>query len=226
MAVLVKHFGLARALELAPRFNIAPTQDTAVVRADRATHERQLSLLHWGLIPSWAKDQSVGNRMINARGETVAEKPSFRTALRRRRCLIPADGFYEWQKTGGAKQPYLIEFDDGRPFAFAGLWESWHSGAKPADPGCESAGPVIESCTIITTEASEMMRELHERMPVILDENDYATWLDPALQDPADVAHLIMPYPADSLRARPVSTHVNKPANDDPKCVEVQQRLF
>jgi putative SOS response-associated peptidase YedK len=222
-AVLVEHFdlrpnGAAGPPSVRPRYNIAPTQDVAVVRASPASGSRELAWLHWGLIPSWAKDPSIGNRMINARGETFAEKPSFRVAARRRRCLIPTDGFYEWQKRGKTKQPYYIHRPDDGPFAFAGLWEHWRP--KDAD------GPEIESCTIVTTEANAMMQDLHERMPVILAPNDYTLWLDPDEQDVEAVAHLIAPCPDDELVAHPVSTHVNRPKNDDSSCIDAIRELF
>ena len=186
----------------------------------------QAAMLRWGLIPSWAKElQGGGPPMINARGETLAEKPSFRTAMRRRRCLIPADGFYEWQKSvdGAAKkQPYYIHYRDDRPFAFAGLWESWAAPKSAPPPG----GPTIESCTIVTTSASEALASLHDRMPVILAPGDYELWLDPAVEEPAAVAHLLAPCDDEELIAEPVSTHVNRVANDDPQCIEVQRALF
>ena len=190
-----------------PRYNIAPTQPVAAVRIN-AGGERELVMLRWGLIPSWAKDMAMGARMINARAETVAEKPSFRSALKSRRCLIAADGFYEWRKEESGKQPYFIRLRGGGPFAFAGLWETW----KGPD------GPV-ESCTIITTEANEMMRELHHRMPVILPPEDYALWLKPAETDRETLLRLLRPFASGELEALRVSTHVNSPAHDDPRCI-------
>jgi putative SOS response-associated peptidase YedK len=229
MTVLVDQFqlGVEAARQLAlfePRYNIAPTQEILVVREpDRG--EREAAMLRWGLIPSWSKEPQSGPPMINARGETIAEKPSFRTAARRRRCLIPADGFYEWQQTSGTargkKQPYYIHRRDNRPFAFAGLWEAWT--AK------ESSSPeklTIESCTIVTTAANATLAPLHDRMPVILAESDYATWLDPTIQDPVAVMPLVGPCGEDELIAEPVSTHVNRVANDDPSCIQVQRALF
>lgn len=159
-AELVEIFRLLRRPDVQPRYNIAPTQPVAVVR--RIDRGRELSMLRWGLVPSWAKDPKIGARMINARAETVATKPAFRTALRRRRCLVPADGFYEWAKSaGGTKQPHYITRRDGRPFAFAGLWESWDG----------PDGSSIESCTIVTTEANDLVGRIHDRMPVILSEH-------------------------------------------------------
>ena len=228
MSVLMKHFQLSlgadRQLALfEPRYNIAPTQDIVVVRVMDAGGEREAAMLRWGLIPSWAKEPRSGPPLINARSETLAEKPTFRTAFRRRRCLIPADGFYEWQKPpGGAvrgkKQPFYIHRRDDQPFAFAGLWESWT--AQDSEP------LTIESCTIVTTAANQTLQPLHDRMPVILAPGDYALWLDPAVEEPAAVAHLLAPCGDDELAAEPVSTHVNRVANDDPRCVEVQRALF
>ena len=225
-AQIVAQFDLAqdaqRQLELfGPRYNIAPTQQVFAVRqcADSAS---ELVELRWGLIPSWAKDPQKGPPLINARGETVSTKPSFRSAFRRRRCLVLADGFYEWQQTTSGtkkKQPYYISRVDGAPFAFAGLWEVY-SGGK------DSIGPRIESCTIITTAANRMMGELHERMPVVLAESDHNLWLDPTVQDRAAIEPLIAPCGDDELIARPVSTYVNKVQHDDPQCLEVQATLF
>ncbi len=193
---------------LSPRYNIAPTQDVAAVRTDGG--RRQLVLLRWGLVPFWAKDPAIGSRMINARAETVGEKPAFRAALRKRRCLMPADGFYEWRRAGSVKQPMLIRRADRAPFAMAALWERWEKGD----------GPALESCTIITTEPNEMMRPIHDRMPVILSAASYAEWLDPGVEDHERLVRLLVPCPAGELRADPVSTHVNNPRNDDPRCWE------
>lgn len=211
--VLAETFELSATPELAPRYNIAPTQEVAVVRRLAGEGERRLDLLRWGLIPSWAKEPSVGNRMINARGETVAAKPAFRSALRRRRCLVLADGFYEWKKTGGAKQPWHIRLREGRPFAFAGLWESWK------DPADEQSEPLL-TCSIVTTEPNELLAGVHDRMPVILPPPDCGLWLDPGEQDPSRVLPLIRSYPSGEMEAYPVSTHVNSPRNDDPGCIE------
>ena len=229
MSVLVEHFELDRATArqlplIEPRYNIAPTQEILAVRADPDTGQREPAMLRWGLVPSWSKDPQSGPPMINARGESLAEKPSFRTAFRRRRCLIPADGFYEWQKPSAGsskKQPYFIHYRDDRPFAFAGLWEAWS--AKAASPG---DALTIESCTIVTTSASESLAPIHERMPVILAPGDYRLWLDPNVQEPAAVEHLIAPNDDAAIVAEPISTHVNRVANDDPRCIEVQRGLF
>ncbi len=191
---------------ITPSYNIAPTQQVATVLAEDG--KRKLEMLHWGLIPSWADDPAIGNRMINARGETVAEKPSFRSAFKNRRCLILADGFYEWQKTDNGKQPFYIRMEDGLPFAFAGLWESWHNGRE------------IRSCTIITTDANELVGDIHNRMPVILHPEDYDLWLDPGFDEKDPLTALLKPYPSDSMEAYPVSRRVNKPSNDEPKVIE------
>lgn len=190
-----------------PRYNIAPTQNVMVVPNNTAGH---VSFFRWGLIPSWAKDLEIGNRLINARAETLAEKPSFRAAYLRRRCLILADGFYEWQAISGskAKQPMYIQLATKKPFAFAGLWELW----RPDDT------PIL-SCTIITTAPNALLAPIHNRMPVILPPEAYALWLDPAEQKPAALTHLLKPYPADLMAAYPVSRLVNSPVNDGPDCV-------
>ncbi len=209
---LAEAFGLSEVPSLFPRYNIAPTQAVPVIRvlrANPATKGRELVPLRWGLIPSWADDPAIGNRLINARSETVADKPSFRGAFRNRRCLIPADGFYEWKKAGKAKQPVYVQRRNGMPFAFAGLWEQW-----------EREGEVIESCAVITTAANELMAEFHDRMPVILDPKDYDLWLDAAVHDPKLLVPLLRPYPSDQLVAYPVSQTVNNPRHEGPGCVE------
>lgn len=191
---------------LKPRFNIAPTQAAPVIRMNG---RRRLVMCRWGLIPSWADDQAVGARLLNARSESVALKPAFRAAFKQRRCLVPADGFYEWQKVGSKKQPfYFLPLNDW-PFAFAGLWESWHKDDL-----------AIESFTILTTEANEMVRPLHERMPVILAPEDFALWLDPQMHDAQKLQPLLRPYPADGMSSYPVSTMVNGARNEDPRCIE------
>jgi putative SOS response-associated peptidase YedK len=221
LSTLIQQFQLAESpqVQLPLRFNIAPTQDVAAIRVAAAGGPRQLGLLRWGLIPSWAKDPAMGARMINARAETVSEKPSFRAAFRRRRCLVPADGFYEWKKIGRKKQPYYFRRRDDRPFALAGLWEQWWDNR-------ERDGEPLETCTIITTEANELSQPIHDRMPVILDATDYDLWLDPDAQDKEPLQALLQPYDASQLRADPVSTHVNNVRHDDPQCIEVQPELF
>ena len=204
---------------LEPRFNIAPTQEAAVIRARRDSGARVLSFLRWGLVPYWAEDLSIGSRMINARSETAAEKRAFERCFRRRRCLVPADGFYEWKKTSAGKQPYWFHSPVGAPFAFAGLWDSWR----------QTDGEPLQSFTILTTEPNEVTAEIHDRMPVILDEGSYSKWLDPSIEDPADLQPLLVPYPADRINRYTVSTLVNSPANDSPECqrrVEEPLMLF
>lgn len=194
--------------KFAPRFNIAPSQPVlAVPNDDRFTADFFL----WGLIPMWAKDPSIGSRLINARGETVAEKPSFRGSFKYKRCLILADGFYEWKANPGkkTKTPYYIHMADRKPFALAGLWDTWES----------PDGSSLKTCTIITTTPNELMAELHDRMPVIIHPRDYGKWLDASPQTPENLLPLIKPFPADNMSAHPVSTLVNKPANDSPELV-------
>jgi putative SOS response-associated peptidase YedK len=213
---LLLHYGLGEMGEelpadYLPRYNIAPTQlIPAILRTGEGLPS--LQLLRWGLVPAWADDPAIGNRMINARGETVASRPSFRSAFARRRCLLPADGWYEWRKpaVGRNKQPYHIALVSGEPFAFAGLWEEWTP---------RGGGEALRTCTIITTEAAPAIRPIHDRMPALLNEAGRDAWLDPqtprnALQD------LLRPYPGEDLRAHPVSRLVNTPANDRPECVE------
>ena len=202
------------AQNLRPRYNVAPSQTIAVVRS--GPDGRYLSMLRWGLIPAWAKEPNIGYKLINARSETAHEKPSFRAAFRARRCLIPADGFYEWKRQGKTKQPWLIGLKEGAAFAFAGLWESWTVPAGLALTGslAELApGDALETCTILTTEANAALAPIHPRMPVILPPEAYVPWL-------AGDAVPLAPYPAEAMHAHPVSTLVNKPANDDARCVE------
>ncbi|TNF78146.1 MAG: SOS response-associated peptidase [Acidobacteria bacterium] len=196
--------------DLAPRYNIAPTQEAAVVRVTGETGARTLDLLRWGLIPFWSKDPGIGNRMINARAETVGEKPAYRTSFKRKRCLVPADGFYEWQATGGPKQPFYFRFEGGGPFALAGLWDRWEKGE----------GDPIETFTILTTEPNEVVAPVHRRMPVILDRETMAIWLDPAIEDAERLTPLLGPFPAAGMEGFPVSTFVNSPGNDTPRCIE------
>ena len=195
--------------QFAPRFNIAPTQPILVIPND---DQNTGDFLIWGLIPMWAKDPSIGNRLINARAETLEEKPAFRGSLKYKRCLILADGFYEWKGAPGrkTKTPYFIHMKDRKPFAFAGLWDSWSS----------PDGSQVKSCTIITTAPNELMSILHNRMPAILHPRDYARWLDPSPQTPDQLKPLIKPFPAGKMSAYPVSTLVNKPSVDNAELIQ------
>jgi putative SOS response-associated peptidase YedK len=203
---IVEEFGLADFPELFPKYNIAPTQPVLAVREGGAG--REAAFLRWGLVPSWAKDAKASP--INARSETAADKPMFRAALRKRRCLIPASGFYEWLALAGQKrkQPYCFRPKDEKPWGFAGLWERW---AGPAGP--------VESCCILTTEANDLVRPVHDRMPVILPAQHWPAWLDTALQDAGQLAPLLRPYPAEAMRAYPVGPLVSNPRNDGPDCL-------
>jgi len=204
--IIAKVFELSAKPIVSRRYNIAPTQYVAAVRMGGSG--RELVNLQWGLIPSWATSTSVGSSMINARGETVAEKPAFRSAFRARRCLIVADGFYEWQKLGKAKQPYFIFFRDRRAFAFAGLWERWQGDGHDA----------VESCTIVTTTANDLVAPIHDRMPVILNPEDHKFWIDPEVKEPERLLPLLRPIDPRMMDAYPVSPLVNNPANDLPNC--------
>jgi len=233
---IAEQFALFEAPAFAARFNIAPTQPVPVIRMPRGETppRRELVWLRWGLIPAWAKDPAIGSRLINARAETAAEKPAFRAAVRRRRCLVVADGFYEWQRAGAGasakgespifaatkigtvpragrtKQPYFIRLRGDRPFAFAGIWEAWE--------GADHS--TLETCAILTTAANELVRPLHDRMPVILSAAGCAAWLDPAMEDPRQFMPLLAPYPSDEMEAHPVGDFVNSPSHDSPRCVE------
>lgn len=200
------HFGNA---EFSPHYNIAPSQPLAVVTNNG---KNELDFFTWGLVPFWAKEPSIGSRMINARSETLAEKPSFKNAFKRRRCLILADGFYEWQKIPGEKTkiPTYIHMKDGKPFAFAGLWEEWNS----------PDGSQILSGTIITTEPNELIRPIHNRMPVILLPSTYEQWLAPGEADTHKLSSLLRPFDAELMDAYPVSRMVNNPRNDSPNCIK------
>ena len=191
--------------EMPKRYNIAPGQN---ITAIANTHEPRADTFKWGLIPAWAKDHKIGNRLINARGETLAEKPSFRAAYKKQRCLIPATGFYEWRRNGRTKTPMHIALKSGTPFAFAGLWDVWHA----------PTGERIQSCTIITTEPNDLMAPIHNRMPVILPADAYDAWLAP--EERTDLRELLVPYTAREMIAHPVSTLVNSPRNDTPDCLK------
>lgn len=193
-----------------PRYNVAPTQPIPVVRQHPTEPTRHLSQMRWGLIPSWSKDDSRAAKMINARSETVATLPAFQDSFRFRRCLIPADGFYEWQDRGPNKQPYCFEVNNGELFAFAGLWDGWKAGS----------GQWIRSCTILTTTANAVSSAVHDRMPVILKPDDYDLWLDPGMRDPSTLADLLKPFDAEAMCCYPVSSRVNSVSNDDAECAK------
>ena len=206
-AAIALAFGLAHAPSVRPRYNVAPMQEVPIVRVS-ASGSREFVAVRWGLVPRWAKDPAIGSKMINARGETVATKPSFRTAFRRHRCLIPANGFYEWMPAAdGRKQPVLIAMKDGSVFAFAGLYERWLTGD----------GEPLDSCTILTTDANDLLRAVHDRMPVIVPADQYARWLDPAQDGPQA---LVAPYPSDAMTWWPVSSRVNSVRHDDASLIE------
>jgi putative SOS response-associated peptidase YedK len=197
---------------LVPRYNVAPTQPLLAIAND---HPDRFDQLTWGLVPFWAKDPSIGNKMINARAETLAEKPPFRNLLKRRRCLVIADGFYEWKPDPGggrkgAKTPIYVRMKDGKPFAFAGLWDTWRG----------PDGSKMRTCTIITTAPNELMREIHDRMPVIVPPEKYQQWLDPNEREAGELEEMLKPYPAREMEIHPVSTLVNSPKNELPECVE------
>lgn len=204
-------FDLSEIPSLPPRYNMAPTQEAAVVRVTAPGAPRHLDLLRWGLVPYWADDPKIGNRMINARSEGVADKPAYRSSFRKQRCLIPTDGFYEWKKEGKLKQPYHIRRKDRRPFAFAGLWSRW----RPKEGGAEP----LDTFTILTTGSNELIRPLHDRMPVILDSASFDLWLDPAVDDRGRLLELLLPYDGSVMETVPVSRTVNSPAYDGPDCV-------
>lgn len=209
-AILAELFQLAEIPSWTPRYNIAPSQLAATVVRTPEHLDRQFRAGRWGLIPAWAKNPGIGSRMINAQAETASTKPAFRAAFRRRRCLVLADGFYEWQRLERRKQPFYIRMRDSSPFAFAGLWEHW----KGPD------GTGIDSCTLLTTDPNDLLRPLHHRMPVILDPQDYDLWLDPGIQESERLQPLLRPYASEELMAFPVSTRVNNPAYDAQECLE------
>ena len=205
-AAIALAFGLAHPPDVQARYNIAPMTDVPIVRVATDGH-RELVRMRWGLVPRWAKDPSIGARMINARAETLETKPAFRNALKWHRCLLPADGFYEWKAVAAGKQPYRIGMKDGELFALAGLTERWLS----------PEGEVLDTCTIVTTPANPLIRPLHDRMPLIIAPEDYARWLDRSVEDVTD---LLSPYPASAMAFHPVSTRVNAVKNDDPSIID------
>ena len=203
---LIQHVGPEVAAGYRPSYNVAPSQDVLVIGLRLGA--RAAALHRWGLIPGWAKDPSIGYKMINARAETVHERPAYRGPFRSRRCLIPADGLYEWKREGKRKQPYRFLMKDEKPFAFAGLWDEWRG----------PDGQTIRSCTIITTEPNELLATVHDRMPVILPPDAYDEWLDPRTK-PDRLRALLVPYPAEQMKGYPVSPRVNSPANNDPELI-------
>ena len=205
---LKKFFGAYNDIEWEPRYNLAPTQDIVTVRQDRHEPKRVLSLMRWGLIPNWSNDASGAARMINARSESAAEQPAFRDALRSRRCLVPADGFYEWKKVGKTRQPYCFSLKDDGIFAFAGLWDRWKS----------PEGRVIETCSILTARANELVGDIHDRMPVILSPDTYDLWLDPGFTRSEGILELLRPAFAGAMKKVAVSTRVNDVNNEDADC--------
>lgn len=217
LEALKRLFEFAESLNLQPRYNIAPTQIVPVVRGGEG--RRSLVMMRWGLVPGWAKEISIASRMINARSETVAGKPAFREAFRTRRCLVPADGYYEWQAEGKRRQPYRVTREDGAPMAFAGLWEQWKARRDSGGANPVSVGDLVETFTIVTTAASESIANLHDRMPVVIEPDDFEVWLTAPGEDPEPLQRLLRPS-AISFAITRVGMHVNAVRNDDPQCVE------
>jgi putative SOS response-associated peptidase YedK len=207
-----------------PRYNVAPSQPVLIIRQDAREPVRKVSAVRWGLIPSWSKDPSIGYKTINGRSERVATTPSFRDPFKSQRCLVPADGFYEWKRERKTKQPYCFEMNDGNLFAFAGLWDKWKS----------PQGEVVESCTILTTSPNPLLADIHDRMPVILSPDNYDLWLDPAFQDTRSVSQMLKPFDPVLMKRYPVSMRVNLVQNDDADCAKqveldaspIQAQLF
>ena len=207
---IVHLFGVSEVPAMVPRYNLAPTQFVATIR-QLPEDAPKVAMLRWGLIPSWARDATIGNRLINARGETVHSKPSFRHAFRKQRCLVLADGYFEWRTEDGGKQPYFIQMKSGKPFAMAGLWEAWDDGVSEG---------LLHTCTIVTTEPHEALEHLHARMPVIVPAHRQSDWLDPANQDTDALRDHIRTFDGNEMTWRPVSRAVGNPRNDDPSLVE------
>ncbi len=207
--IIADTFGVPVPPTLTERFNIAPSQQVLAIREQPGSQQRELAALKWGLVPFWADDPEIGIRTINARSETAATKPAFRASFRSRRCLILADGFYEWQARNGKKQPYYIRLKSGRPFGIAGLWDRWEKQDEP-----------LETCTILTCDANEPMLAIHDRMPVVIPPESFAIWLDTAEHDPGKLARLLRPLHPDEMTAYPVSTLVNNVRNDLATCIE------
>ena len=206
--VLMRQFGFPSAVDLPPRYNVAPNTQIPVIR--QVGPQRQLTMMKWGLVPAWSPEPKTKFSTFNAKSEEAAQKPTYRAAMKSRHCLIPADGFYDWQEIDGLKYPHYFQLRDQSVFAFAGLWEKWSKGDPP-----------LESCTILTTRPNALLEHIgHNRMPVILSPNDYAAWLDPANTDAESLRYLFEPYPADQMMEREVSRYVNKPGNEGPQCLE------
>ena len=217
VAEIARIFGTRNTLPNYPeRFNVAPTDPVLAVRFNAKTKERSLDALRWGLVPHWAKDLKIGSRMINARAETVATMPAFRDAFQSRRCIIPASGFYEWKKTGGAKQPYAIVPEGDPLFAFAGLWENWRDRAAVEGERAEW----IRTCAIITGEPNELVAPIHNRMPVMLPRGAWSRWLGEESADKDELLALLKPFPAERMRAYPISTKVNSVKNEGPELLD------
>jgi putative SOS response-associated peptidase YedK len=217
---LAEVFGLDEVPSLTPHYNLAPSQDMAVIRTLPGRTGRRIELLRWGLVPWWAEEPKIGNRMINARADTLLEARAFREAARQRRCLVVVDGFYEWQDVGKRrKQPYLVRRADGKPFALAGLWERWKPKGAPKD------APRLETCTVVTVDPQREIAPLHDRMPLVLPESEWEAWLDAARTDPQQIAPLLTRQDV-PLVVFPVSDRVNSPANDDASCIERAPQLF
>jgi putative SOS response-associated peptidase YedK len=206
--LIEEYFEAAGEVDWEPRYNIAPSQNVGIVRQDATRPRREFCLARWGMIPYWAKDPTIGQKMINARSETVGDKPAFRDPFRHRRCLVPADGFYEWGRTGKLKQPFHFGMVDDSLFAFAGLWDRWK----------DNSGNLIESCSILTTAPNALLAGVHDRMPVILGPENYELWLDPGFKDVATLSEMLKPFNSALMKRYPVSTRVNTPKNDDPEC--------
>ncbi len=207
--IIEEHFDSVSGEEdWSPRYNVAPTHPVPIIRQHPKEPRREVSLARWGLIPWWAKDSSGAARMINARSETASTLPAFRDALKSRRCLVPADGFYEWKRTGKSRHPYCFEVNDGELFAFAGLWERWK----------DASGKLLETCSILTTPPNTVTSSVHDRMPAILTPDAYDLWLDPGFADVAAISEMLKPFDANSMRCYPVSARINHVANDDAEC--------
>ncbi len=213
--VIAEAFGVDPPTGFEARYNVCPSQAVMAVRHGRADSTRSVAFLHWGLVPHWMKEPPKDARMINARSETAAEKPAFRDAFKSKRCLVPADGFFEWRKESGGKQPYLIRLKSAEPFAIAGLWAAWR----------RDEGPRLESCALLTTTPNELMEPIHDRMPVLLPRESWDLWLDPEVEDGSLLQALLRPARADLMEAFPVSKHVNSPRNDDARCLEREAPL-